>query len=78
MPICTLANIRAIFHFPEAYSVDKSGEHTRMVERPAAYGVPWNNIAAYFTEYYCTVHDCTFKTWRSAYKHLQQEDKDHE
>lgn len=71
MPVCNLDNIRAIFHFPEAYEVDTHGNNTNMVERPAYYAVPWNAISPFFTEYYCTVHGCTFKHWKAVATHIK-------
>ncbi len=64
---CALENILAMYMFPEAYEVAIDGIRTLMVDRPPAY-------APFFQEYYCIVHDCTFKQWSAVLAHIDTED----
>lgn len=65
---CVIADIRAMFSFPEAYEVNIDSTNGPMVERPATY-------RPHFVEFYCVEHDCTFKQWKAVLLHLGEVDQ---
>lgn len=64
MIVCDLSAIRAIFSFPEAYTVHEDGTKNDLEI------LPLDAYPASFVEFYCITHDCSFKQWKAVQQHI--------